>query len=235
MSARLLLAVCLAVSLCGCAAPPSAWNAHIAAGSEAFQQRNYAAAEKSWRAALGEAQARRSDELVAKTLDKLGSLYEQQGRLAEAEGYINKALVIAEEKLSAGDRPALTHILDHLGTFYHGQGRYAEAEPLLRRALELRETMVSPLRSFKGFEWNRLVPQSLDHLAELHYDQRRYDEAELLLRRSLRILENAFGPEHAAVATTLEHLALVLRASGRAAEAAELDTRVKTIRAKQRN
>ncbi len=235
MTARWLIAVCLAVSLSGCAAPPTAWHAHLAAGSEAFQRRNYAAAEKSWKAALEEAQARRSDDLVAKTLDDLGRLSEQQGRPAEAEGYINKALVIAEQKLIAGDRPALTHILDHLGTFYHRQGRYAEAEPLLRRALELRETMVSPLLSLRGFEWNRLVPESLDHLAELHYDQRRYAEAEPFLRRSLKILENAFGPEHAAVATTLEHLALVLGASGRAAEAAELDTRVKTIRTKLRN
>lgn len=122
--------------------------------------------------------------------------------------------MIAEEKL-IGDLPALTHILDHLGTFYHRQGRYTEAEPLLRRALELREKMAFPLRSFQGSEWNRLVPQSLDHLAELYYDQGRYHEAELLLRRSLKILENAFGPEHPAVATTLEHLGLVLRASGR--------------------
>src|SRR5260370_32667666 len=86
---RVAAAVC-GVSLVagGCAARATAWETRIAAGQEAYRQRNYAAAEYSWKAALEEAQARRSDDLVAKTLDNLGRLYEQQGRLAEAEGYI---------------------------------------------------------------------------------------------------------------------------------------------------
>ncbi len=56
--------------------------------------------------------------------------------------------------------------------------------------------------------------------------------AEPLYRRSLAIWEKALGPEHPAVATSLENYAALLRKIGRADEATETEARAKVIRAK---
>ena len=52
------------------------------------------------------------------------------------------------------------------------------------------------------------------------------------MKRALAIREWALGPEHPAVATSLENYATLLRNTGRAAEAAEMEARAKAIRSK---
>ncbi len=79
----------------------------------------------------------------------------------------------------------------------------------------------------------RAVPApSLNNLAALYQAQGNYAEAEPLYRRSLAIMEKALGPEHPNVATNLENYAALLRETGRADEAAEMEARAKAIRAK---
>jgi len=55
---------------------------------------------------------------------------------------------------------------------------------------------------------------------------------ESLYKRALAIYEKAFGPENSDLATSLENYAGLLRATGRSAEATEMETRAKAIRAK---
>ncbi len=59
-----------------------------------------------------------------------------------------------------------------------------------------------------------------------------YAEAEPLYQQSLTIYEKALGPEHPDVAKSLENYAALLRETGRADEAAEMEARAKAIRAK---
>ncbi len=73
---------------------------------------------------------------------------------------------------------------------------------------------------------------SLNNLALLHKVQGNYAEAEPLYKRALAIWEKALGPEHPDVATSLENYAALLRETGRADEAAEMEARAKAIRAK---
>ncbi len=73
---------------------------------------------------------------------------------------------------------------------------------------------------------------SLNNLASLHQAQGNYAEAEPLYRRSLAIREKALGPEHPDVAQSLDNYAALLRETGRADEAAEMEARAKAIRAK---
>ncbi len=63
--------------------------------------------------------------------------------------------------------------------------------------------------------------------------QGRYAKAEPLYKRSLAIDEKALGPDHSAVATSLENYADFLRATGRSADAVYMEVRAKAIRAKQ--
>ncbi len=63
--------------------------------------------------------------------------------------------------------------------------------------------------------------------------QGRYAESEPFYKRALTIVEKALGPEHPNVATSLENYALLLRATGRTAEADKMEARAKAIRVKR--
>ena len=69
-------------------------------------------------------------------------------------------------------------------------------------------------------------------MALLYQVSGQYAEAEPLYQRALAIWEKALGPEHLNVAQSLENYADLLRKTGRADEAAELEARAQAIRAK---
>ncbi len=73
---------------------------------------------------------------------------------------------------------------------------------------------------------------AVNNLALLYYLQGEYAKAEPLYRRSLAIWEKALGPAHPYVAASLENYASLLRKTGRADEAADMEARAKAIRAK---
>ena len=73
---------------------------------------------------------------------------------------------------------------------------------------------------------------ALDYLALSYREQGRYVEAEQLLKRSLMIRKQALGPDHPAVALSLENYAGQLRDTGRDARAARLEARAQAIHAK---
>jgi len=127
-SARIGIVLCF-VSLLASGCGPTLWDARIEAGMGAYRQGRYAEAEKSWRAALEEAETsgRRDARRLARSLNNLGWLYGQQGRLDEAEEFLTRARAVADPALSTTDRPGLAAILDNLGRLYHLQRRYAEA------------------------------------------------------------------------------------------------------------
>jgi hypothetical protein len=70
-------------------------------------------------------------------------------------------------------------------------------------------------------------------LGGLYFRQGKYAEAEPLCKRGLAILEKALGPEHPAVAKSLENYAALLRKTHREAEAEPMEARAKAIRAKK--
>ena len=71
-----------------------------------------------------------------------------------------------------------------------------------------------------------------NNLALLYHARDRYAEAEPLFQRSLGMKERALRPEHPDVATSLENYAALLRKTGRADEATEMEGRAKAIRAR---
>lgn len=76
---------------------------------------------------------------------------------------------------------------------------------------------------------------SLKNLALLYHAQGKYDEAEPLYQRSLAIWEKVLGPEHPAVAQSLDNYASLLREIGRTKEAEVLEERVREIRPNREN
>ncbi len=75
---------------------------------------------------------------VALSLNNLASLYDKQGRYADAEPLYKRSLAIWEKALGP-DHPNVATALTNLAELYTNQGRYAEAEPLYMRSLAIRE------------------------------------------------------------------------------------------------
>ncbi len=109
------------------------WETYMAAGNKAYQQGNYAEAEKQFAAALEEAeQFAPEDPRLATSLNNLAALY-AQGRYAEVEPLYKRALAISEKALGP-EHPGVATSLNNLAGLYHAQGKYAEAERrMLRR------------------------------------------------------------------------------------------------------
>jgi len=200
------------------------WKKHMDAADEAYRQGHYGDAEKSIKAALKEAERFGPQDLrLGTTLNNLASLYEAQGKYAEAEPLDKRALAIEEKALGPEDPYVAIIGLNNLAELYHQQGKYAEAEPLHKRSLSILEKALGPEHP--------IMAKSLNNLGLVYTAQGKYAEAEPLYKRSLAIREKTLGPEHPSVASALENYAVLLRKTNREAEAAKLEARAKAIRA----
>jgi tetratricopeptide (TPR) repeat protein len=161
---------------------------------------------------------------TAASLNNLASLYQLQGRYAEAEPLYERALLIREQQLGA-EHPDTAASRNNLASLYRQQGRYTEAEPLYKRALLIREQQL-------GAE-HPDTAASRNNLAGLYESQGRYAEAEPLYKRALLIREQQLGAEHPDTATSRNNLAGLYESQGRYAEAEPLYKRALLIREQQ--
>jgi tetratricopeptide (TPR) repeat protein len=150
---------------------------------------------------------------LATSLERLGRLYQAQGRYGEAEPLLQRALELRCHLLDK-EHPDVAASLNNLASLYQDQGRYSEAEPLYLRSLSIREQQLG--------ENHPDVATSLNNLAELYKSQGRYLEAELLYLRSLNIYEKQLGENHPDVANSLNNLASIYKSQGRYSEAEPL-------------
>ena len=102
----------------------------------------------------------------------------------------------------------------NLGLAYWKVGRLAEAEALLRRALEIWEAAF-------GSE-HELLDEVWLGLAGVHRDRGRLAESEELFEKVLARLQDSEGDEDPNLAMARKEYAVLLRATGRAEQAAEL-------------
>jgi tetratricopeptide (TPR) repeat protein len=112
-------------------------------------------------------------------------------------------------------------VYTNVGRQARAQGQYAKALKFLLYALE---------EAQRDNPTDMGVAISLLDLAELYRIQGDYARAEPLYKRSLAVDEKNLGPDHVAIATTLENYALLLSATNRQAEAKELEERAAAIR-----
>src|SRR2546425_452013 len=91
---------CLALWSSSALAQGGVWEASTRAGEQAYRQGRYSEAERSFQAALKEAeQFGPEDPRVARTLNNLALLYDAQHRYAEAEPLLQRALAIQAKAL----------------------------------------------------------------------------------------------------------------------------------------
>ncbi|HEY2737559.1 MAG TPA: serine/threonine-protein kinase [Thermoanaerobaculia bacterium] len=160
---------------------------------------------------------------IALNLEALGVLNLRMGRFADAESLQRRAVAIQEKTLGP-DHPKLGYSLSNLAWICASLGKREEAEALFQRSLAVREKALGPNHPE--------VAKSLSDLANFYLDAKRTTDAEPLLRRALDIQERELAPTHPALLETLERYAPLLRAQGKKAEAAALETRIAAAKAK---
>ncbi|HEY4374322.1 MAG TPA: CHAT domain-containing tetratricopeptide repeat protein [Burkholderiales bacterium] len=166
-----------------------------------------------------------------------------QGDYSQAEALHRRALAIHEKELGP-EHPTTLATLTNLGNVMMLQGKFKQAEQVFRRVLAAREKVLGPdhpdtavslnnvanslFEQFKQDELNAPPARRMRNLAS-GANRQQTPEAETLYRRALAIQEKHLGPDHPAVAATLNNLAVLLAGRGRYADAEELHKRAIAI------
>ena len=164
---------------------------------------------------------------VATSLNNLALLLKAQGDYTAARPLYERALKIRENSLGP-DHPEVATSLNNLAALLQlPRTDYTAARPLYERALKIREKIFGPDHPEVATILNNLalVIKVQGEYALLRNVQRNYDallqlkaayaEARPLYERALKIKEKTLGPDHPAVATSLDNLAGLLQVPAR--------------------
>ena len=152
-----------------------------------------------------------------------GELYVAQGRYAQAEELLKRAVTLRERVHGSG-HPVVVTTMNYLSFIYRAQAKHNEAEAIARQALTTSEKVLGPDHPS--------VAQSLSALAAVYEAQGKYTDAETLYKRALEIWQKAFGEDDLQVAQGLGDYSRLLRKMNRDAVAEKSDSLAKAIRAK---
>jgi len=132
-----------------------------------------------------------------RTLGRLGSTANFQGKFPKAEELLHQVLEIQRRLLGPDDRETLGSASNLALTYYY-EGKYPLSESLMEQTLEMR-------RRQYGSE-NPDTLASMNNLANLYSAQGKYAQAEALDRQTLEIRRRVMGPEHPETLTSINNL-----------------------------
>jgi Tfp pilus assembly protein PilF len=147
------------------------------------------------------------------TVNNLGLLYCDQGKLNEAEEMFRRALA-GRKKALGPDHTSTLGTVNNLGLLYCDQGKLDVAEEMFRRALAGREKALGPDHTS--------TLGTVNNLGLLCCDQGKLDVAEEVFRRALAGREKALGPDHTSTLDTVNNLGLLYRNQGKLGMAEEM-------------
>jgi len=147
------------------------------------------------------------------TVNNLGLLYADLGRLDEAEKMYQRALQ-GKEKAWGLEHTSTLDTVNNLGNLYADLGRLDEAEKMYQRALQGYEKAW-------GLEHTSTL-STVNNLGILYAGLGRLDEAEKMYQRALQGYEKAWGLEHTSTLITVNNLGLLYADLGRLDEAEKM-------------
>jgi tetratricopeptide (TPR) repeat protein len=147
---------------------------------------------------------------VPAILDTLGVVYTAQGKYADAETILRKAIALRKNMARQTGEAAKT--LNNLALLLMNMGRKEEAENLLGQVIDARSFDES---SFEG-------ATVLQNLADLKREAGSYAESESLYHRAISMKRRLLQPDHPDLAQALNNLAVLYRVQGRLADAQPL-------------
>lgn len=147
---------------------------------------------------------------VAQSLNDLGVLQRQSGKLPESQALLEESLAM-RRRLFGNVHMDVAVTLVELARVLKDRGNNPAAEPLIREALAVRRTVFG--------EEHRETATSKNELGLLLWETGDLDGAEQMFRENLSTTRNLLGETHASTAASLGNLALVLSAKGQSAAA----------------
>lgn len=171
---------------------------------------DFAGEEKLRREALrlAEEQLGPDDLTKAPLLSNLALCLHSQGRDAEGDPLVRRAVSIAEQ---SGNQQLFGLMLNSLGVILAGQREIGRAEPVLRRSVAILEAVEGE----DGFE----VAQAANNLATTYAETQQYAKAEKELARAIKVYEKRLGPTHPLYASVLGNMFVALYEQHRITEA----------------
>ncbi|CAF9921052.1 MAG: hypothetical protein ALECFALPRED_001699 [Alectoria fallacina] len=146
----------------------------------------------------------------------LGSIYEEQGKLADAETMYQRALEGYEETYNP-DHNLTLNVVRNLGIVFEKQGKLADAETMYQRALEGYEKTYSPDHN--------LTLNIVRNLGIVYEKQGKLADAETMYQRALEGYEETYSPDHNLTLNVARNLGIVYEKQGKLAEAKALNQR----------
>jgi serine/threonine protein kinase/Flp pilus assembly protein TadD len=146
-----------------------------------------------------------ADVRVAQSLNDLGVLQRQQGRLPEAETMLRESLTLRRRLLGPQDKDVAVTLVE-LARTLEDRGRSNEAEPHIREALAIR-------RKLFGDE-HRETATSKNELGMYLFRRGDLAGAEPLLRENLATNLRLLGPDHPNTSSSKANVALLMSAKG---------------------
>lgn len=154
--------------------------------------------------------------LFADTLNRLGEVYMETGRLNLAETVTRESIEICI-RLQGEIHPDIAQYLNQLSAIYFRQGRYESAEALYAKSLET----FTPLLG----ESDLHITRSWEGLAETYFATGRASEAIAIRRQIVDIIIQHFGEENIETARCQYQLARFCEREGEMSEAEQLLTK----------
>jgi tetratricopeptide (TPR) repeat protein len=151
--------------------------------------------------ALAMAEDKKSLDSIAFTKVNLGSVYDDQGRYAEARKLMEEAREILE-KLHGPDSSQVATCCSNLAEVAINQDRYAEAESLIARAVGIHEKLHGASHTSVGCDLSKMI--------SILRNQGKYAKAEETARVCVDLFTKTLGPDKQETAQAHLQLALVL-------------------------
>jgi tetratricopeptide (TPR) repeat protein len=147
------------------------------------------------------------------TVNNLGNLYYNLGKMKEAEEMYLRALRGREEALGAKHTSTLSTV-NNLGNLYWKQGKMKEAEEMYLRALRGREEALGAKHTS--------TLDTVNNLGALYWKQGKMKEAEEMYLRALGGYEEALGAKHTSTLDTVNNLGNLYNKQDKMKEAEEM-------------
>jgi tetratricopeptide (TPR) repeat protein len=163
------------------------------------------------------------DSELAMCLIDLATLYNYQGKLAEAEKACKLGLQL-QKKVLYENHPYLAYTLRTLSSIYRQQGKYRQARSALDNAMAI-------MHDSHGPDDKAMAPFFVD-IAKLHVAQGALEKAESYYQKAMNLINNSYGPKHLYTANVLCGIAKLYILQEKYAKAEELINRAVTVQEK---
>ncbi len=225
-----LVLVAASLFLAGCAEPPS-FEGFMAQGKQAFDKKDWPAAERFYNHAVTAAlKAGRTNPKYAESCFQLGNTLENEGKHQDALDYLDKALH-AEPNGGMTSRGA--DILSSMGALYMAAGDSAQAEQCFIKGLQAYQAGIAAdgkSKSVADQARSNVSPETgyarrLVQLASLHMAMKKYKNAEKEYKQAVEIMSSATDVRAQEVAATKRELANAMRGTGNDEGGYDMDRR----------